>query len=530
MLTHTDLISALKRDLLDRGALADRVITGLIRWFNPEHPDYVTRVSAWQMFVCQDYSNSSSLCWPLLVQAKAAKPWGDHYILGDTRAVRDVHQIALFFWKELVAMTPDWNAFKARVSQSGHPDRSHPVLSKLRRYLSKVLPKAPTWAELEGTLSSGVTADRRSPSERWIFDATPLDVPGWFYRYNEHDDTCMHAVIPYARAAAVPKNRKSPRFVASELSSSMYAQLALKRHLDGVIRRLYGNRAPIWDAECHRAFLRKRHSQLVTIDLSDASDYISLDLISYIFPPDWVDALNSCRSQFVLTPDGDCVPLMVQAPMGNGYCFRLLTLVCCAIMAVTCRLPWSDFGDDMICHNTDYPAVRMGLEACGLLINNGKTCFGRYKETCGLELLDGYDITPFKYKRCMTLHGVRADLASALRAVDLGLPATGGVLFQWNCKTRYNRHLQRLEALVPCWVARKDEASIDGWAAMQRWYSLRPEMAAEEDVYEHLTVVPGKRWLGLETGPLDDNLRNLVLRGTIQPDMTGDTVTVLGEQ
>lgn len=530
MLTHTDLIQALHRDLLSRGALADRVITGLIRWFSPEHADYVKRVTAWQVFVCQDYSNDSTLCWPLLVQAKAAVPWGGHYILGERCAVRDVHQIALFFWKELVSVTPDWSAFKARVSQSGCPNRAHPFVVKLREYLHKVLPKAPRWDELEGSLSSGVTADRRTPAERWNFDTTPLDVPRWFYQFNAHDDTRMRVIIPFARAAAVPKNRKSPRFVASELASSMYAQLALKRHLDGVIRALFGNRAPIWDAGRHRAFLQERHMHMVTVDLSDASDYISLDLISYILPPDWVDVLNSCRSQFVLTPDGDVTPLMVQAPMGNGYCFRLLTLVCCAIMAVACRLPWSDFGDDMICHERDWPAVRMGLEECGLLINKSKTCFGRYKETCGLELLDGYDITPFKYKRCLTLHGVRADLASALRAVELGLPATGEVLFRWNCKTRFNRSLQRLEALIPCWVAQKDEGSIDGWAAMQRWYSLRPELAAEEDVYEHLHVVPGKRWLGLETGPLDDNLRNLALRGTIQPDMTGDTDIVLGRQ
>jgi hypothetical protein len=518
MLNHVSLIEALKRDLLNRGVLADRVITGLVRYFDPNHADYVKRVSAWQAFVCQDYSNDPTLCWPLLVQAKAAQSWGDHYILGDCHAVRDVHQIALFFWKELVSVSPDWSAFKARVSQSGCPDRSHPFLWKLREYLKSVLPNAPKWSDLEGTLSSGVTADRRTPAERWHFDTIPFDVPRWFYQYNEHDDTHMRVIMPYARAAAVPKNRKSPRFVASELSSSMYAQLAIKRYLDGVIRQLYGNRAPIWDADRHRTFLRSRHSSVVTIDLSDASDYISLDLISYILPPNWVDVLNSCRSQFVLTPDGDITPLMVQAPMGNGYCFRLLTLVCCAIMHVACRLPWSDFGDDMICHQSDWPAVCMGLEACGLVINKTKTCFGRYKETCGLELLDGVNVTPFKFKRALTLHGVGADLAGALRAAELGLPQTGRVLYSWSCKTRFNRRYQRLEALIPCWVARKDDGCIDGWAAMQRWYSLRPELTAEEDVYEHLQVVPGLRWAALESGPLDDNLRSLVLHGTFQPE------------
>lgn len=508
MLDHTLILNALYQDLCDLDVVRPDVIVGLMRWFSTQNEDYVKRVTAWQLFLCA--GTGDPLCGPLLVRAKAAQVWGTGYSLTyDHDAIFVVHEIAMIFWKEEIPVSPDWDAYACRMAQSGRPDLSHPIIGKLTKHIRTVLGEAPSWDEMIGRSGTGATADRKDAASRWCFTHRPMGLPTAFYSFSPKDDTPFTTdVILTARAACVPKNRKSPRIVASEPAAAIFAQLAVMSILEDRLKAAYGYRVPIRNADIHRDFLRRGHN-LVTVDLSDASDYISMDLICNVLPPDWVDVLNACRSQCVRLPDGRQVALATYSPMGNGFCFRLLSLICAGLLAVTCKNRWSDFGDDMICHDEDWPAVQMGLLSAGLVINENKTGKGRFIESCGIELLDGVDITPFKIKKLLRVGALYCDVPAALRAAHVRLSRLSSLLMKGWAKlpTRYNRDYQRLEYRCPVWVTSCTKQKVDGYAGMIRWSLQRSDSEIDlihhridisqyqDEVKTRVRARPGHRWL-----------------------------------
>lgn len=480
------------------------VVVGLMRHFSPTHKEYVMRVTAWQQFLCVGTSDDLP-CGPLLVRAGVAQVWGTGFALRvdcTPTNIFIVNQIAMLYWKEEIAVEPDWDSFKTRLASSGTPDLNHPIIGKLAEWVSNLLGQAPSWDEIEGTCGSGATAERRTSRDRWYFDTIPLGVPRSFYQFNQHDQTPAESMIPWARASAVPKNRKSARLVASECASSMFAQLGVMRAFDSRLCKIW-RKVPIRNADIHRAFLRR--DSVATLDLSDASDYISMDLANAILPPDWATLCNGCRSQVVLTPDGEATRLSTFAPMGNGFCFRTLSLICAGILAVTCDYPWSDFGDDMICHRKDVPAVTMGLEACGLRLNASKSCYGRYVESCGDEVFDGVLVTPLKLKRLLTYKGQYADIGAAARAASRGLYTLAAVLcpHEQSWRSRYNRFLQISEVRVPCWRTDSLDYECDGWPGLLRWRCTRGEnFSTTTQEYAH--TYAGFRWCRSETDSISE--------------------------
>jgi hypothetical protein len=58
------------------------------------------------------------------------------------------------------------------------------------------------------------------------------------------------------------------------------------------------------------------------------------------------------------------------------------------------------YGDDIICGLADYEALLQYYPTVGLMFNHGKCCVaGRFRESCGLDVYDGVDVTPIKVRR-----------------------------------------------------------------------------------------------------------------------------------
>lgn len=515
MLNHTLIFVALRDDLVASGVLPRDIIVALIRHFHPEHPNYVDRVSGWQKLLCSGcgpYEDGG----PLLVRAKVARVWGDGFSLVDEPAkIAAVHQIAMIFWKEEVAVPPDWDSFANRIAASGRPDLDHPLLGKLATWIASTLGKAPSWDQIQGMSGTGATADRKDAISRWWFTHRPIGVDPNVYDFNARCRVPFSwDVIPTARASAVPKNRKSARIVASEPSAALFAQLGLMRVLDEKLRPL-SRKIPLHNADLHRRFLVSHYREVLTLDLSDASDYISMDLMDRVLPADWFALFNSCRSQAVRLPDGRVIRTNTFAPMGNGFCFRTLSLICAGILACA-GFPWSDFGDDMICHTRAYTTVRAALDAAGLVLNSDKCGFYAYKETCGLELWNGYDVTPLKLKKLLTYKGGYLDLSAAQRAANKGLDLVSKALCPTldTVKRRYNRHLQRLEYRCPVWTTYSEEAAVDDYPGILRWHSKREARERyRQEVALYTRTRPGFMWLSVDPGNEFPNPPNSLLLG-----------------
>lgn len=493
---------ALVNDLAGRGNLPTRVIAGAMSFYSPYKSEYVARVCAWQQLLCSGYSEDiANLPVGLLCPAICKQANGYLFLIGDALDVSCIHQIALLHWKYEVPMPPNFDGMKARLSRSGSP-RDSALIEMMRSFLRR-MGAAPTINELRGMTGSGSTADKVLPHDRWLFKTTPRTLSPSLYEVNSHlsnatvVDSCRYGIC---RAASVAKNRKSARYVASEPNTYMFAQLALMRALDRELLRLFGCRTPLWEPDRHRVFLRSPF--MATIDLSDASDMVSRRLCAAVLPEDWRQLLFAARSSFVRFPDGSLLPLRTFAPMGNGFCFRVLTLMVATICAVSCDKQWSVYGDDIICHRRDYDHLRHQLASAGLVVNTAKSCSSQYIESCGLELYRGVDITPWHPHSLMT-HGDRViDLAAAVIAGDRGLPNVADSIMSnvvdLGFDLRYNASYQCREVRLPVKVARPTTHDVDDVPGLLRWFCASCE---EHDVTDAIRLSFGWRWVN-EFDPL----------------------------
>lgn len=221
-----------------------------------------------------------------------------------------------------------------------------------------------------------------------------------------------------SRLIFVPKSWKALRTVKPEPTSLMYWQQALHtKIIEHVIRKK--------SLSCHFPFLDQTvHHKLVkfgsaskyysTIDLSQASDSVTSSLVDFIFADtplhDWLMATRSQYTEY----NGVRFQSAIFAGMGSCTCFPVETIVFGSICEV-CRRQyyathpnqtvfqlspaWSVYGDDIIVESNLYNGVVKLLESCNFIVNESKSFHdSSFLESCGVECLDGVDITPLKFK------------------------------------------------------------------------------------------------------------------------------------
>jgi hypothetical protein len=150
-----------------------------------------------------------------------------------------------------------------------------------------------------------------------------------------------------------------------------------------------------------------------TLDMKDASDLLSVDLVERIFrlKPGLLDALLGCRSSETELPSGKLMRLKKFAGMGSATCFPIEAFVFWAICAseiafqldISLREATSFvyvFGDDIIVPSALAEDVITALEFCGLIVNRSKSYYnGKFRESCGVDAYLSVDITPLRIKK-----------------------------------------------------------------------------------------------------------------------------------
>jgi len=132
----------------------------------------------------------------------------------------------------------------------------------------------------------------------------------------------------------------------------------------------------------------------VTIDLSSASDSISIEVVKRLLPPEWFELLNSLRSKRY-TLDGDEYVYEKFVSMGNGFCFPLETLIFASACHVSNPGDFIVYGDDIIVRQSKAAEVLRILRGLGFRHNPDKTFLtGPFRESCGADWFAGCDIRP----------------------------------------------------------------------------------------------------------------------------------------
>lgn len=186
-----------------------------------------------------------------------------------------------------------------------------------------------------------------------------------------------------SRFSTVPKNNEKRRPINIEPFGNILCQRQIGLGLRELSRKL-GNDLQVGQ-DIHRR--RIREEGITTIDLKNASDSVSLDLVAFLFPKWFVDILDETRSFGVYFEDAFYVTRKISA-MGNGFTFELMTMILLAITRLYDEKS-TVYGDDIICSDESYHKIRLLLEQCGFIVNTKKTMhrLGR-RESCGAYYID----------------------------------------------------------------------------------------------------------------------------------------------
>lgn len=205
--------------------------------------------------------------------------------------------------------------------------------------------------------------------------------------------------VDYSRILFVPKNSKTLRTIAAEPTGNVYLQLAL----NDVIRMRLKNRVGI-DLQTQAknqelALCGSIHNDLVTLDLSGASDTIAHIWLT-LFPKKWAELLDRLRCPGGILPDGTKVLFEKLSSMGNGYTFCVETLIFASLTYAVIKMQgasWKEeipqiaiYGDDIIIPRRFYSDLVRLLTRFGFEINISKTfSAGPIRESCGTDFFNG---------------------------------------------------------------------------------------------------------------------------------------------
>lgn len=223
----------------------------------------------------------------------------------------------------------------------------------------------------------------------------------------------------HSRCKLVPKSYKSYRTIAMEPHQLMFYQQGVMRSLDRIFQQDYlKRRIDLHDQSRNRrlAQIGSRDGKFATIDLSSASDSVSMRLIKQWFrnTPCFLDIMT-LRSGYMELND-EIIEVPWYAGMGSALCFPIECLVFAAQCEATIRAAgvtpscsqYCVYGDDIIIESEFAEALIERLQQNGFLPNEEKSFWnGPFREACGGEYYLGEDVTSLKIGRKFT-----ADIAT----------------------------------------------------------------------------------------------------------------------
>lgn len=250
-----------------------------------------------------------------------------------------------------------------------------------------------------------------------IFDSLTRcrrNIPLYLLRALKHYRSLTEVPEPTNRLLFVPKDSRGPRSIATEPKELMFIQQGLGRRMMKFIERHPLTRGHVnfssQEINQNLALEASATKGWATIDLKDASDRVSCQLVKLLFPNRITTCLMALRSTAVELPDGSSLPLLKYASMGNALCFPVEALVFWAVAVASIRenTGCDDralqsvyvYGDDLIVDDAYYGLVVEALTRVGLKVNAHKSFHGDdpFRESCGVEAFNGHDVTPFRVR------------------------------------------------------------------------------------------------------------------------------------
>lgn len=274
--------------------------------------------------------------------------------------------------------------------------------------IEKFIPPISCTKSSEKLLQSTIMFDRRW--YRSIADA------GCFNDHIEYIEPSCEDILREATCSSlefVKKTSDIDRTITIEPTGNMYLQLGIDHLIRKSLKKI-GVDINTQEKNQYLARYASESNELVTIDLSSASDSIALTWLNF-FPPKWCDLILTCRTHKTsvtdvrVCSDELILPLEKISSMGNGYTFSLETLIYTAIVSAVCRYHGytlsscidmiAIYGDDIIVPKEIYGTLSYMLHRLGMRENMEKTfSHGPIRESCGMDYYLGKRIDRYTIK------------------------------------------------------------------------------------------------------------------------------------
>jgi len=298
-----------------------------------------------------------------------------------------------------------------------------------------------------GATADGLYGNQKYRQLTWpcrlenYFPYGEMVLPGWsFYDHlSEVNFLEPDSEIP-VHVISVPKTMKTPRIIAKEPTAMQYAQQGILAIFQDELQndRVLNSFIGLQDQSPNQrlALQGSRQKDLATLDLSEASDRVSHEIVSNLLSNHrhLHDAVMDCRSRNALLPSGEIISLAKFASMGSALCFPFEASVFLVAIFVGIEqdlgrhLTRRDinsflgrvrvYGDDLIVPVEHVRSVILSLEYFGMKVNRRKSFWtGRFRESCGKEYYDGTDVSVVRVRR--RLPSSRRDVQELISTTSL---------------------------------------------------------------------------------------------------------------
>jgi len=306
------------------------------------------------------------------------------------------------------------------------PEDVEHILSMAERKIADLLGEVPSLEDLDYLFGPGATTSvkRRNACAREKLSAVPScstnmiplvplllgELPAYSSIHEEyipHEGSRCPVHLHDGRLSFVPKNASTFRTVMTEPTLNALFQGALGRVLSQKLRRVgQDTRDQTRNQKLARA--GSITGALATLDLSSASDSISIELVARLLPYEWFSAMSLCRTESI-SDRNKVIRLHKFSSMGNGFTFPLQTLIFWALASACVKSSRpadtrvSVYGDDIIIGTEAVPLFSKVLRCVGFQLNMSKSYWdGPFRESCGKDYYFGIDVRPFYSRHLVT--------------------------------------------------------------------------------------------------------------------------------
>ena len=349
----------------------------------------------------------------------------------------DLDEVALTKFREFETLCKQTNLrFKSLQSDPLYVGRTVRLHSAIVRKIERILGEfssseffsQPDWGPGASTL---IKRREASPARKFqcetgitrdLYDLVPLETiraayPLWASRLELSGFPTLQVGN---KVITVPKDASTNRVIAIEPGINLWFQKSIGNMIGKRLRRC-GIDLRYQSRNQELAKRGSYDSSIATIDLSSASDSISLAVVEELLPPRWFSVMDSCRSHYG-DQSGQFVKWNKFSSMGNGFTFQLESLIfftvafCCAEYLNQDLNLVSAYGDDVILPRACFDLFEDMMTFYGFRVNRKKSHKdSSFRESCGSHYYLGSDVKPIYLKdRVSTVPAVYR-LANAVR-------------------------------------------------------------------------------------------------------------------